>query len=109
MADTRYLKQRRQCWYFQIAVPSALRERYGKSLIQVSLKTRDLSIAQQKRWDYQRDYIETFERLRNKIPLTHVEIEEEAHRVFQETLNEAAQAAENGSPLYWAESSYGRT
>lgn len=47
MADTRYLKQRRQGWYFQLKVPSDIADRWtGTNPIVVSLKTRDLSKAQ---------------------------------------------------------------
>jgi integrase len=50
LADCRYLKKRREGWYFQLAVPSKLREAYGKATITASLKTRDLTVAQARRW-----------------------------------------------------------
>jgi integrase len=50
VADTRYLKQRRQGWYFQLAVPRALRKALGKATITTSLRTRDLGLAQDRRW-----------------------------------------------------------
>jgi hypothetical protein len=44
----RYLKRRRQGWYFQIAVPVALRKAAGKATITKSLRTRDLNVAQER-------------------------------------------------------------
>jgi integrase len=50
VADTRYLKKRRQGWYFQLAVPRELRAKAGKATITASLETRDLTVAQERRW-----------------------------------------------------------
>lgn len=63
MADTRYLKRRYQGWYFQIAVPRAVREAYGSDVISVTLETRDLSIAQQRRWPKLVEYQDAFRKL----------------------------------------------
>ena len=49
MADFRYLKQRRQGWYFQLAVPRKFREALGKATITTSLQTRDVTVAQRRR------------------------------------------------------------
>lgn len=68
MADTRYLKRRREGWYFQIAVPRALREAYGSDVITVTLGTRDLTVAQQRRWPKLIEYQEAFGRLSGKVP-----------------------------------------
>ena len=61
MADTRYLRQRHQGWYFVAAVPRELRGKFvsngrngsaGRPLskIVVSLKTQSLGEAQDRRW-----------------------------------------------------------
>jgi integrase len=57
------LKRRRQGWYFRLAVPRDLREAYGSDIISVSLKTRDLTEAQQRRWPKLIEYQEAFRRL----------------------------------------------
>jgi hypothetical protein len=62
MADTRYLKQRRQGWYFQLKVPSDVAPRWkGTNPVVVSLKTRDLSKAQVDRWLLVTHYVSHFE------------------------------------------------
>ena len=89
MADHRYLKQRRQGWYFQIAVPRELRgkEPWGKKPVIIkSLETRDLTTAQKKRWDRVAEYQEAFRRASGDIALTRAEINEQAWRIYQDTL-----------------------
>jgi len=89
MADERYLKQRRQGWYFVIAVPRELRGKppWGaKTAIVQSLKTRDLSVAQKERWTKVTEYTEAFRKAAGDIPLTRAEINEQAWRVYQDTL-----------------------
>ena len=68
MADTRYLKQRRQGWYFQLAVPSELRAVMGKATITASLRTRDLTQAQERRWAKLIEAKDVFARVRGKKP-----------------------------------------
>lgn len=48
--DKRYLKRRRQGWYLAVDVPKELRATVGKVKIVLSLKTRDLKVAQARRW-----------------------------------------------------------
>lgn len=50
MADTRYLKRRREGWYIQVAVPVKLHGAFGSKVILRSLNTRDLTEAQSRRW-----------------------------------------------------------
>ena len=69
MADTRYLKQRRQGWYFQLAVPSELRAVMGKATITASLRTRDLTQAQERRWAKLIEAKDVFARVRGKEAL----------------------------------------
>lgn len=91
MADTRYLKQRRAGWYFQIAVPRELRgkEPWGqKPLIIKSLKTRDLTAAQKQRWYLVEKYQEAFRHASGDIALTRAEINEQAWLIYQQTLRE---------------------
>lgn len=86
MADTRYIKLRRQTWYFHIAVPVDLQPKLGKKHITETLGTRDLTKAQKARWEKQARWTEAFERLRGSVPLTNAEIEDEAQRIFTEEL-----------------------
>ncbi|EJW11609.1 Integrase [Rhodovulum sp. PH10] len=88
MADTRYLKQRRQGWYFQLGVPADLQAKAGRKVIVESLGTRDLVKAQKLRWPKVAQWTEAFERMRGNIPLTSAEIEEHAQRAFQSHLVE---------------------
>ena len=66
MADTRYLKRRHETWFFALAIPRALRSKFlskqGKERTHliVSLKTRDLVVAQQGRWAKLLEAQETF-------------------------------------------------
>ena len=50
MADTQWLKKRRQGWYVRVRVPADLQEAVGQSEIVRTLRTTDLKAAQQKRW-----------------------------------------------------------
>jgi integrase len=88
MADTAYLKQRRQGWYFQLTVPADVRSKWDRpSPIIASLKTRDLSKAQQLRWELLARFNREFQRIRNSATgWTPEEIEEEAEALFQEQL-----------------------
>lgn len=49
MVDLRNLKKRRQGWFCRLAVPMALRGAVGKQELVVSLKTRDIGVARQRR------------------------------------------------------------
>lgn len=102
MADLRYLKRRRQGWYFVLTVPKDLRGKFlsarGKplSLIVVSLGTRDLSEAQHKRWALRTQYGEAFKRAAVGAPLTLTEIEAQAQEVYTTTLERMEADAKRG-------------
>jgi integrase len=97
MADTRYLKQRHQTWYFVAAIPRALRGKFrgegpnrggGRPLskIVVSLKTQSLGEAQDRRWPLVKHWRETFQRAQTGEPLSLVEIDAQAQEIFTSTL-----------------------
>ena len=91
MADTRYLKKRRQGWYAQVPIPRDLRDQMGSNPIVRSLQTRDLTIAQRRRWEHVTAANDEFDRLRRAGggDLSPVEIEERAWEVYERTLKEA--------------------
>ena len=107
MADQRYLKKRRQGWYFVMAVPLELRGKFpgkdGKpiSKIVLSLGTRDLTLAQKKRWALVDQYTEAFRRAAGDIALTRAEIDEQAKLIYQDTLVRLEADARAGK--LWAE------
>ncbi len=89
MADLRYLMKRHEGWYFVIAVPREMRGKAPwapKTTIVRSLKTRDLTLAQSRRWDLAQQYSDAFRRSAGDIALTRVEVEQEARIVYHETL-----------------------
>jgi integrase len=97
VADTRYLRQRHQGWYFVAAVPRALRDRFvsegrngsaGRPLskIVVSLKTQSLGEAQARRWPLVKQWRETFQRAQAGEPLTLAEIDAQAREIFTAAL-----------------------
>jgi integrase len=107
--DTAFLKQRRQTWYFQMAVPRDLQEPLatlrGKpqptQVIVETLNTRDKVEAQRLRWDKHREALELFDRLRGKKTLTLAEIEEAAETTMQQFLRTADAGAKQGRPVAW--------
>ena len=95
MADTRYLKRRRQGWYFQLAVPARLIKVVGKATITASLKTRDLTVAQERRWAMLVNAQEDFAKLEGRRvepaaepldPEALLEIDDLARAAYRETL-----------------------
>jgi integrase len=88
MADKRYLKQRRQTWYFNIKVPATLVDKYGKTHETFSLKTQDLSEAQRLRWDHVNELMAKFDVLRGIRDFTPAEIEDMALKEFHRCLAE---------------------
>ena len=60
MANTQYLKKRRQGWYLNLPVPSDLQHKHGTHIVK-SLKTRDLSVAQSRRWELVAEWHAQFE------------------------------------------------
>lgn len=86
VADTRYLKQRRQGWYFSMKVPADLVGKIGRKDIVISLRTRDLSQAQADRWRLVAEWTSRFEVARGTRVLTPAEIEQKAQASYQETL-----------------------
>lgn len=95
MADTRYLKQRRQGWYFAMKVPADLVDKIGRSDIVKSLRTRDLTQAQKDRWPLVSQWTAQFDVLRGNRTWTPVEIEEKAQAEYQETLRMLAEYNES--------------
>ena len=102
MADTRYLKQRRQGWYFQLAVPARHREALGGTII-VSLKTRDLTVAQTLRWAKLIKAQEAFAKLDGRRPAPEpvdpealLQIDEFALTTYREALAKMAADARKG-------------
>lgn len=86
MADTRYLKLRHQTWAFQIKVPADVQAAIGKKVIVQSLKTRDLTKAQKDRWPLVVEWNARFDIARGKRQWMPAEIEEQARREYQNTL-----------------------
>ena len=97
MADTKYLRQRHQGWYFVAAVPRALRGKFvsdgrngsaGRPLskIVVSLKTQSLGEAQNRRWPLVKQWRETFQRAQTGEALSLAEIDAQAREIFTSTL-----------------------
>lgn len=102
MADTLYLKQRRQTWFTNIPVPRDLQEQLGKDHIVQSLKTRDLSVAQRRRWSHVEEAHATFDRHRGSQGTTPEEIEDRAWKAYEQALREAEEGGldEEGINLY---------
>lgn len=92
MADTRYLKKRRQGWYFRIAVPRDLREAFQKDDIVVSLNTRDLTLAQEKRWGLVSQYHEEFRQARAALSRSATD-GPDPREIFKKTLEDARRGA----------------
>jgi integrase len=102
MADTRYLRQRRQGWYFQLKVPTDIATRWKeKNPITKSLKTRDLSKAQVDRWPLVAHYTAHFEVLRGARQWTPEDIEKQADAAFTAALDEFDSLAYDDSALDW--------
>ncbi len=89
MADTTYLKKRRQTWYFAMKIPADVRHAFdGKSEIVKSLATRDLTKAQSARWALVSEYKARFDVVRGHRELTPADIEDRASHEFDRTLQE---------------------
>jgi len=89
MADTTYLKKRRQTWYFAMKLPADVRHAFGnKSEVVTSLGTRDLTKAQSARWALVAEYKARIDVLRGHRELTPAEIEERAGEEFDKALKE---------------------
>src|SRR5260221_4595299 len=100
MADTRYLRQRRQGWYFQLKVPTDIAARWReKNPITKSLKTRDLSKAQVDRWPVVAHYMAHFEVLRGTRQWTPEDFEKQADAAFAAALAEYDSLAYDDSAL----------
>lgn len=102
MADSRYLKQRRAGWYFQIAVPTRLRDVMGKATLTTSLQTRDLTVAQERRWAKLIEAQEAFARFTRRPvseplePDTLLAVDDFARTVYHETLATMDREARSG-------------
>ena len=89
MADTTYLKKRRQTWYFTMKIPADVRHAFeGKSDVVKSLGTRDLTKAQSARWPLVAEYKARIDVVRGHRELTPAEIEDRASEEFDRTLRE---------------------
>lgn len=86
MADTRYLKKRRQTWYFIIKIPVDLQSALGCKEVVKTLATRDLSKAQRDRWPLVNEWTARFEVERGNRQWTPAEIEAQAVGEFQRLL-----------------------
>lgn len=64
MSNKTYLKQRHQTWYFRINIPVELQPFFDKKEHVESLQTRDLTLAQKKRWPLRDHWEAEFERAR---------------------------------------------
>jgi integrase len=73
-----------------VKVPTHLRATYGKPEIVRSLRTRDLSVAQRRRWEHVQEAMAEFKRVqREPGSLSPEEIQEQAWEVYHDTLEEA--------------------
>ena len=83
MTDTKYLKQRGATWYLQLGVPKDIQHLWqGAAIIVESLKTTDLTVAQELRWVRRTHYQAIFEGIRSGRNLTDAEIDAIAERAF---------------------------
>lgn len=107
VADTRYLKQRRVGWYFQIAVPTKHRAALGKATITASLRTRDLTVAQERRWAKLIEAMEAFARIERRPsgeqpePNALLAVDEFARSFYHDTLATMDREARAGTRA-WA-------
>lgn len=63
-SPTQYLFKRGHSWYFKRAVPTDLQDALGKDQIVEALRTRDLSVAQSRRWERMEYWEQRFAQLR---------------------------------------------
>jgi hypothetical protein len=106
MGDTRYLKRRHETWFFSLAVPRELRAKTGKDRIVASLKTRDLAVAQERRWGKLVEAQEAFAKLAGKTPAAtktlapdaQVQIDDFARTTYRRTLAQMADDDRKGIP-----------
>lgn len=99
LADTRLLKQRRQAWYFSMRVPVDVVGVIGKREVVSSLGTRDLSVAQGKRWALAAEWTAKFEVARGARKWTPAEIETKAGAEFREHLRQLEEVNETRENL----------
>jgi integrase len=91
MANNKYLLRRGEAWFFRMAVPTDLRDRFGAKVVQ-SLHTADPAEARRLRWPKREAWTQAFERARQGVPLTVAEIDVEARQAYQATLDALALA-----------------
>ena len=77
--DARYLFKRHNTWWVKIAVPRTLRDKLGYDLRE-SLKTHDLSIAQEERWT-------VIDKFRNKISSSKSEVKKLTKHLGTQVVN----------------------
>ncbi len=81
--DRRYLWQRGNRWWVQIAVPSALQDRLGKKIIQRPLGVSDINEARRLRWSHVHAIKETYKRALSNEEMTAAEIEDIAQAEYR--------------------------
>ncbi len=97
MSKHPYLRRMRQTWFFRLRVPSDLVAVVGKKEIVESLKTSDVGVARQKGAERFADVNAMFLRLRSgETDLSAVEIERQARRVYDDTLDDIQRAEAAG-------------
>ena len=84
----KYLKQRGNAWYVQIAVPKDLQGPLKRQVIIKSLKTRDLQEAKERRWNVVADIKAQFQHAR------HPEVETPADLIRAATLDQGADSSQ---------------
>ena len=76
--DTKYLRERRGRWLVQVAVPSDLRNRYGKANVERYLGTSSLPEAKRLRHAAVAEVLASFDRAKQGGPITHEELKAQA-------------------------------
>jgi integrase len=82
----RFLKRRHHRFWFQIAVPKALWDHYGRRVILENLDTSDLAQAQSRRWYHVAKWKDAFRRASKGEKLKPEEVEAEAQAVYRRVL-----------------------
>ena len=78
MSNTRYLRKRRGRWLVQVAVPSELRDRYGKANVEQYLGTSSEAEAKRLRHAVVAEILASFERAREGGPIRSDELKAQA-------------------------------
>jgi len=84
--DQQFLLRQRQTWFVRRKVPTDLRQNIGKSEVVKSLQTRDLAVAQRRRWNALEEIDRWFDSLRGE----HQQQDHHRRERFRQTVREAA-------------------